>query len=148
MKYKHLILAILAVSLMAMTFVSTASADVYFATMVGIKSGKDFTFTINTSTASTGGPTPSIINNFAAYVATGSLSITVTDSKNVVIIIPVDWTNVAVNPDGSSIVVELVKKDGIPSHAISVNAQGTLTGPYAGNTFLASGPGWTWGNIR
>lgn len=146
MKYKHVILTILAISLMSMTLVSTASATLYYANMTGIKSGKDFTFTINTSTASPAVGSP--IENFGTSVDTSSLSIHVTDSKGVEIIIPVDWTKVSVNPDGSSIVIELVKQDGIPSHADSVNAQGTLVGDYAGNTFLASGPGWTWGNTR
>jgi hypothetical protein len=147
MKYKHLILTILAISLMAMTLVSTATADVYSAYMSAIKSGKDFVFTIDTSSASTPGGGSTIIN-FGALVDTSSLSITVTDSKGMAKVIPVDWTKVSVNPDGSSIVVELVKQDGIPSHALAVNAQGALTGDHADDTFLAAGPGWTWGNTH
>ena len=131
---------------MAFTLVSTAAAAQYYASMSGIKSGKTFTFTIDTSTASVPGGTT--ITSFGAYVDTGSLVITVYDSKNVAITIPVDWTRVSVSPDGNSVEVELVKQDGVPSHATAVNAQGTLTGIYAGNTFIASGPGWTWGNIR
>jgi hypothetical protein len=146
MRYRHSIIVIFAISLIAFTLISTAAAAQYIAIMTGIKSGKVFTFTIDTSTASVpGGPT---ITNFGSYVDTSSLAITVYDSKNVAITIPVDWTRVSVNPDGTSVIVELVKQDGVPSHATAVNAQGTLTGPYAGDIFLASGSGWTWGNTK
>jgi|WetSurMetagenome_2_1015567.scaffolds.fasta_scaffold391993_1 hypothetical protein len=143
MRYKYLIIAIAAISLIAFTLISTAAATDYYAKMTGIKSGKEFTFTIDTSTASDA--VGNKILSFGGLVKTDSLIITVYDSKGAPVVIPVDWTHVSVSPDCNSVLVELVKQDGIPSHASAVNAQGTLT---TGDTFLASGPGWTWGNTR
>jgi len=142
MKYRHIATGLIILSLIAFTFIATVAAEEYTCYMFGIKHGKDFTLTIDTSVAETvGGDT---IFNFGLYVDTDSIIITIFDMKGVATTIDPDWTRIAVNPDGSCIVIYLVKQDGLPSQALSLNAVGSLLDPYAGDKFFASGPGWAY----
>ena len=146
MKYKHIAVGLIALSLIAGTFIATATAAQYNAYMSGLKAGKNFTLTIDTSTAGTAGGER--ITNFGLAVDTSSIIITVYNNKGDPTIVDPSWTRISVNPDGTSIVITLVKQDGLPSQAPTINAQANLLAPYAGNTLFASGPGYGWANIH
>ncbi len=147
MKYKNILKGLIALSLIAGTFIATVAAAQYVAYMSGLKAGKNLTLTIDTSTASTADGS-STITNFGLSVDITTIVITAYDNKGIPTTFEPDWTRIAVNPDGTSIVIQLAKQDGLPSQCPTINAQGELTGDYAGNSFKATGPGWGWANIH
>jgi len=145
MKNRHITVVLIALSLIAITFVSTAAAATYYATMSGWKNGKNFTFTIDTTSAKT--IEGNVISNFGNDVDPNTIVITIYDTKgNLLPPVTPDPSSISLSAD--QIVIQLVKQDGLPSHASAINAVGTLTGQYTGNTFFASGPGWAWGGIH
>jgi hypothetical protein len=143
MKKRHIAAGIIVMSLLAVTFIATATAELYYNNMTGIRQGKNLTFTIDTSTAKTAGNDE--ISNFGLSVKTDTIVMTVFDNKGNPIAIDIDWTDIAVNPDGTSIVIHAMKQDGFPAHASAINVQADLMEPYLGSSILASGPGWGWG---
>jgi hypothetical protein len=137
-KNLKIIIPTIAVLLIGVTLISTAAAaNSYSAVLTVDKSGKDFTFTVNTCT----------LSNFGDYLNRSSIVITMYDTYGESIVVPVDWTRVAISPDGSNVVIGLLKQDGLPSHASTIRVDGTLAGDHAGDTFSASGPGWAWGRL-
>jgi hypothetical protein len=143
MKKRHIAAGLIVLSLLAVTFIATATAEVYYNTMIGIRQGKNLTFTIDTSIAKTAGEDG--IYNFGLSVKTDTIVMTVFDRKGIAIPIDIDWTDIAVNPDGTSIVIQAIKQDGFPAHASAINVQADLMEPYLGSSIFASGPGWGWG---
>ena len=142
MKKRHIAAGLIVLSLIAVTFIATAAAVTYYpTTLPPIKQGKKFTFIIDTSSAWDFDHEVEI-TNFGLDVDTSTITLTLTDAKNNPIQIDVDWTQIAVNPDGSSIEIYLVKQDGVPSHGNSMLVVAQL---YDGNDIAASGPGWGWG---
>ncbi len=144
MKYKHIAIGLIAVSLIALTFFATASAAVYYPIMTGMRAGKNFTFIIDTTSAKD--QDGNEITNFGLYVDVTTIRVTVYDNKNNPIVINPDALRIT--PSAGSIIIQLVKQDGLPSHGSAVNAVGNLLGIYAGSTIFASGPGWGWGGVR
>ena len=151
MKHKHIIIGILAVSLMAITFVSTATAAGalwYAANLTGARSGKTMVLTIDTTSAGTVPPTTPL-TSFAGYVDITTIRVTYYNNKGVGTEVNPDDSVISVSSDGNSIVITLDRAAyGLPTHASAANVQGSLTGLYVGDTFLASGPGWGWANIH
>lgn len=137
MKYKHIAVVLIALSLIAVTFVTTATAaTVYYPTMIAEKKGKDITFTILTNTDTVNG-------DFSAYdVDPSSISVSIYDQKgNPLPEITPDQTKVEFF-NTYTIKVHLVKQDGIPAHITSATITGDIV---TGDTFSATGPGWGWG---
>jgi hypothetical protein len=139
MKSKHITVVLIALSLIAVTFVSTAvAATQYDVFMSANKKGKAFTFTILTTTDGIDGPFDGRNVDYSTIV------ITIVDSKGRTIVIQ--------NLDSSCVVLEetlitinLVWQD-VPTHATSMVAVGNVGTD--GSTFSASGPGWGWGGVR
>jgi hypothetical protein len=137
MKNKQIIIALLAISLIAITFVSTAAAYDYFPFMVTMKKGKTFTFTINTLSDTTNGPFD------GTSVDPHSIVMTFYDAKGNTITVNVDPSSVVLTT--TLITINLTNKD-LPPHATSSHATGSI--PSLSKTFYASGPGWGWGGVR
>ena len=154
MKYRRIAVALIMLSMIAGTFVATAAATVFKPNMLQpVRQGKYFTFIIDTSYANNGAINPDDlieIYSFAEEIDRDSISLTVYDLKGEATTIPIDWTQISISSDSNSLEIYVVKQDGVPVHGSKVVAFGSfsLDGPYAGDTFQATGPAWGWANIH
>jgi len=142
MKYKHLIVCLLALSLLAIAFVSTVAAAELSSYTNVTKNGKYLTFSIWT----TGYKPPDYF--FGTDVDPSSLELHITDTKgNPEIVFPVDLSIVDLSTD--YVTFTMARQDLPVGHATSFYITGSIvSGPSAGSTFTAAGPGWGWGNVH
>lgn len=141
MKNKHIGVVLIALSLMAVTFVSTVAATTtYYVTMEVTRNKKEniFYLTIDTTSDGTAGPFDGTL------VDPASIVVTYYDKKNEEWIIDPNSYTVVLEEDLITInfIVDNIKKD-LPKKALASNVVGNVG--TAGDTFFATGPGWGWG---
>jgi hypothetical protein len=135
MKYKHIGIGLIALSLLAMAFVSTAVASELSAYMGASRQGNKITFSIS-AIANPGFPIDSIdITKITLVILPKDQTTTLTYE------VPLD----VVIRDANGITFTLDRRDLPVSKADDSWATGFLSN---GDTFVAAGPGWGWGNIR
>lgn len=134
MKYRHIATVLIALSLIVVTFVGTVAAAVIDLPVPPVfekTKGKYFTWTISTTSYFSG-----------LDVIKATVKLTYWDNKNVMSEFYPPTSNIVLT--ASTIVISLTTQD-VPNHASAYNIQGDLLN---GDSFLATGPGWGWGNIH
>ena len=140
MKFKKIAVGLLALSLLAIAFVSTAAAAVYDAYMGVNKQGNDLTFTILRSNPLNGNfPFDSVdLNRITLEISPrgGTTPVLYQVPPNLV------WRG----PSG--ITFTLDRRDLPVNHAYESWATGYVVIGGIDYTFQAAGPGWGWANIH
>lgn len=135
MKYKYIVLALIAASLIAVALISTVAATELTAYMgKPTKQGNEFTFTVYTQVFS---------QKFNGHdVDPASLVLTAYSTNGKVIVSSPNLNHVFPYDDK---IVFVMESSEVPIHATAATITGSLT---SGETFMATGLGWTWGNVR
>ena len=134
MKSRHILAALLTLSMVALASIGSVAATDYFPTLMNNMKGKKNTIWYFETYDITNGPFSGLTVNAATIVATWwddqGVIYTVTPYE---IVLAEDYVE-----------LYFYKKD-LPKSAVGNSVTGLLT---TGGTFLASGPGWVWSNVH
>jgi hypothetical protein len=136
MKTIYVLAGLLALSMVALTFVAPVAATGYSLAMINTRHGRNYTWYIDTTSDGSNGP-------FSGFLV---------DTNTIVAKCwGADAIEREVFPDNIVLAENYVelhfKNQDLPKTAIGSRVTGSLT-TTTGDTFTASGPGWTFGSIH
>lgn len=135
MKRMHALMGLVALSMVALAFVATVAATEFGPTIINSTQNGKMKYIWHFDTYDTTNGPFSGLN-----VIPGSIVAKCWDSKGIVYAVtPYDIVFAA------NYVELYFKNQDLPKSAIGNSVAGSLT---TGDTFFASGPGWTWSNVR